>query len=90
MTLEQLDNSLPNGFHDSYIDRMSVDYLERTAVWDMQILVGLPEDGPDTRDAFESSNAVSGVQYICLSPLFEYGYANDSVELDGPTTRKST
>src|SRR5579871_3010644 len=85
MTLEQLDNSLPNGFHDSYIDRMSIDYIERKAVWDVQILVGLPDDGPDTRDAYRTARmSFAGVQYICFEPPCpNYGYSTDSVEIDG-------
>src|SRR6266542_3184494 len=39
-TLEQLERSLPNGFHDAQIRRISLDYSRRTIVFDMSLWVG--------------------------------------------------
>ena len=31
MTFDQVEQALPNGFHDAFLRSMSVDYVERTA-----------------------------------------------------------
>jgi hypothetical protein len=39
MTLEEIDLSLPNGFHDSTILGVRLDYVQRTVEIDMEIWV---------------------------------------------------
>ena len=43
-TLEKLDEDLPNGFHDSRIFRIEMDFEGSTILICMELLVGLPED----------------------------------------------
>src|SRR5688500_2720665 len=43
MTIEELERSLPSGFHDALIHRLSVDYVARTAALEVDIDVGDPE-----------------------------------------------
>ncbi len=45
-TFEELEEELPNGFHDAEIRGMAFDYLARTAVLSMNLLfgVGTPDD----------------------------------------------
>ena len=46
MTFEELDQELPNGFHDAKIRSVRVDFVARSIVMGMDLLAGLP----DTRD----------------------------------------
>lgn len=38
--LEQLERSLPNGFHDAQIKGINLNYVERTIVFEMRLWVG--------------------------------------------------
>ena len=40
MTLEELSATLPNGFHDSYVSTLTVDYVHRKAILDVQVWIG--------------------------------------------------
>lgn len=42
MTFEELDRKLPNGFHDSKIRKISVDFAGGSILIGMDLLVGLP------------------------------------------------
>ena len=44
MTIEEIDLSLPNGFHDSVITAVRLNYVQRTAEMDMEILCSGPDD----------------------------------------------
>lgn len=43
MTFDQLEENLPNGFHDAKIEKISLDYAKRTANILMQLLTGTPD-----------------------------------------------
>jgi len=47
MTLETIEDSLVNGFHDAVIMEMSRDYEKGTASLRVDILIDLPPDAPD-------------------------------------------
>jgi hypothetical protein len=42
MTFEEVEKTLPNGFHDAKIVRMTLDYPAGTLSMSLQILVGTP------------------------------------------------
>jgi len=69
MTLEELADTLPNGFHDSALQRLSVDYVRRAAHLEMSIKVGdsdgLAEQRDDIRDARVE---VSGLLFLVVDP----------------------
>jgi len=46
MTLEELDDTLPNGLHDAQIKAMTHDYEQAIVKLEVAILVGLPDDAP--------------------------------------------
>ena len=69
MTLVELENSLPSGFHDSALKGFAVDYERRTLRLDMSLLVG-DSDGPrehrdDCRDA---EIEISGLVFFVIDP----------------------
>jgi hypothetical protein len=49
MTLEDLDETLPNGLHDAQIRAITHDYESAVVKFDVRILVGLPDDAPPNR-----------------------------------------
>ena len=53
MTLEEVAASLPNGFHDTHIKGISIDYVTGVATFDLQIWVAddVEEDPEVYRDA---------------------------------------
>ena len=44
MTFEQLEQNLPNGFHDAAIREINVDFIARSVVVGMDLLVSGPND----------------------------------------------
>jgi hypothetical protein len=49
ITLKEIENSLPNGFHDARISRINIDYVKRVLTLDLELWVSDTEDGsPDT------------------------------------------
>ncbi len=59
MTLEQIETTLPAGFHDARVRRVEIDYLARTARIDVVLDAGDPasEDLTD-RDAWRAAQLV--------------------------------
>lgn len=43
MHIKEIKESLPNAFHDSYISSLSLDYLKREIVFNINIFIGDPE-----------------------------------------------
>src|SRR5262245_44331541 len=70
MNLEQLEKSLPNGFHDAQIEEIIVDYVSRKAVVKMQLLVGNPDAAPEKeREAYKPAELrLSDVLYFVVDP----------------------
>lgn len=77
MTLEELENTLPNGLHDSEIQSIEIDYIQRKATMKLSVFVGELNDPPENREAYrEASLVVSGLQYLTIEPPHEsYPYA---------------
>jgi hypothetical protein len=46
MTFEEIDQKLPNGFHDAEIRKMSIDFVSRSIVIGMNLHAGVP-GGPN-------------------------------------------
>jgi hypothetical protein len=55
MTLEQLEEQLPNGLHDARIHSITHNYETGTLVVCAEILTGLPSDPPSTRFAYRDA-----------------------------------
>ena len=55
MTLEQLEERLPNGLHDARIRSITHDYDTRELIIRVEILTGLPDDPPATRSAYRDA-----------------------------------
>jgi hypothetical protein len=40
MTFEELDKDLPNGFHDALVKKITLDFLDRSIIFEMELWVG--------------------------------------------------
>ena len=55
MTLEKLEQSLPNGLHDAKICSFARDLEKETLVLKVGVLVGLPDDPPELQDRYRDA-----------------------------------
>ena len=66
MTIDDIERSLPNGFHDSIITGLHVNYAERTAEIEIDNLVSVLET-PD--EEYRSIKLrISGLLYLVIEP----------------------
>ena len=78
MDLQELEDSLPNGFHDSKLEGFTVDYVSRTAVLKMRLLVGTPDGATEEeREDYKPAELhLSDVVYFVIdAPDPNYKYA---------------
>lgn len=70
MTLQELDNLLPNGLHDAEVKSLKLDYVARTAEFDMDVWVGdLHSKDLDVREKYRPALLVlSGLQFCTIEP----------------------
>ena len=70
MTILELERSLPNGFHDAHIHRLSVDYVNREAAITFDVLVGIPEGKNEfEREAYRKCLLkLTGLEYFIIDP----------------------
>jgi hypothetical protein len=75
MTLDQINKSLPNGFHDAYLRRLCVDYREGTVTLDLDLLYGDPNaEAEAEREAYRSGQVViSGLVWCVMEPALTTG-----------------
>jgi hypothetical protein len=69
VTLEDVENTLPNGLHDAEVRRVSMDYQERKLTFDLSVWVGDMDDSPERREAYRSAQlVVSDVLFLVMEP----------------------
>jgi hypothetical protein len=69
VTLEELEDSLPNGLHDAEIERISIDYQQRTITIDLAVFVGDVDAPLEKRGAYrEGTLVISGLQFAVIEP----------------------
>jgi hypothetical protein len=49
MTLEEIEESLPNGLHDPVIQAVVMDYQQLRLTLRVEVLIGLPDQPPPER-----------------------------------------
>lgn len=71
MTLDELDHTLPNGFHDAEIFSLEIDYAARTAQFQMALLIGLSDDPEPERQAYQKATLlISGLCFCSVEPPY--------------------
>jgi hypothetical protein len=91
MTLEELENTLPNGLHDAEVRRISVDYEHRNLGIDVDIWVGKMTDPSEKREAYRKGRIeISGLLFLVMEPPDAgYPFANGDLRIDGCDLRKN-
>ena len=61
---------LPNGFHDSYLEKLTIDYLERKAVFDLDVWIGDLESKEESeREAYRKARLeLFNLRYCVIEP----------------------
>jgi hypothetical protein len=67
MTLRDVADTLPNGFHDSKIESLSVDYKTGTLSLSMRVLIGTP-GMPDQEDYGPAQLRVNLLLFCSIQP----------------------
>jgi hypothetical protein len=77
VTLDELENSLPNGLHDAEVRRVSIDYLQRSMTIDLDVFVGEVDAPSEKREAYrDGSLVISGLQFATVeAPDARYPFA---------------
>ena len=70
MTIEEISNTLPNGFHDAYIRRLSIDYAAREAAFALEVCIGNSEsEDASKRDEYKQGRLkLEGLLYFVIEP----------------------
>jgi len=69
MTLEELENTLPNGLHDAEVQSLSVDYAHRSLALELMVWVGSMDDPPEGREAYKTGRLeISGLVFLIMEP----------------------
>jgi hypothetical protein len=67
--IDELERSLPNGFHDAALRSFSAVPEEQLAEFVIDISLGTPEDPPIERDRYRSARLVlRGMTYLAVDP----------------------
>ncbi|MEK6280589.1 MAG: hypothetical protein AABN95_09580 [Acidobacteriota bacterium] len=67
MTLEEIEQSLPNGLHDAYITNIRLDYVKREARFDLEVSWDDPEkEEPESYRA--ATLSLSPFLYFIIEP----------------------
>jgi len=92
MTLEELENTLPNGLHDAEVQRLDVDYAQRKVTFELAVWVGDMGDPPEKREAYKSGRLeITGLIFLVMEPPDpRYPFRISSkLTIDGTDARKS-
>jgi len=66
-TLTQIEESLPNGFHDALIERVFLDYVERKIVFTMRLWVGdCSSENRDDRETYRNGVLTISQFLLCV------------------------
>jgi hypothetical protein len=69
MTLEDIENSLPNGLHDAAMQRFTVDYGQRTLAMEVLVWVGgMKESGQERERYRRGLIEVSELIFLVMEP----------------------
>lgn len=91
MTLEQIETTLPGGFHDARVRRVDIDYQARSARIDLVVDVGDPEsEHLGDRDAWRAAQLVlQDLLFVVFEPpaTRPEAYAGEAwITSSGPAT----
>lgn len=87
MKLEEIEKMLPNGFHDSLLKSITIDYSKHEAIFDLHIWVGdLYAENAESRETYRRCLLKLYQLYFCVieapDPKYPY-HESDCLRLDG-------
>ena len=84
MTIFELERQLPNGFHDSQVSHIAIDYANRNVEIAIQIWVGDLESARPERETYRSASLrLEGIEYFAIDmPDPSYRYETDTLTID--------
>ena len=70
MTLEELADTLPNGFHDAEVQTLALDFPRRLALFEMRVWVGSMDSAAGgERERYRSARiTLAGLAYCAIDP----------------------
>jgi hypothetical protein len=69
MKIADIDAELPNGFHDAKLVAMHRNLSDEITVLEVEVLVGLPDDGPSKRDRVRNATlSFKGTKIVSIEP----------------------
>ena len=69
MTLDELNDSLPNGFHDAQVYSIELDYRAGTAKLHLSLWVGSMKDPQPQRETYQEATViVTGLGFCSIDP----------------------
>jgi hypothetical protein len=76
MTLEEIDQTLPNGFHDATIAEITHDYIHAMLKFKIDVLVGMPDDPVADRSRYRQAELLFSSVLFCIieQPDFESAF----------------
>lgn len=85
MTLEELEDTLPNGLHDAEVRTVAVDYQERKLALDVAVWVGNMDDPPERREAYKNGRIeIGGLLFLVMEPPdSRYPFQVGDLRIDG-------
>ena len=92
MTLEDIENSLPNGLHDTEMHRLVVDYKQRTLTAEVAVWVGDLDEPTETREKYRAGRIeIAGLIFLIMEPPDAKYPFSDSTKLtiDGCDLRQN-
>ncbi len=68
MQLVEIENALPNGFHDAFLESVHVDYVSKRAQMKLRLCIGDPDASTENkREAYKEANLeLLGVVYFVI------------------------
>jgi hypothetical protein len=91
MTLLEIEQSLPNGLHDSEVHKITIDYEHLRVTVDLAVWVGDMNDPPERREAYkEGQLEISGLLFMSMeAPDSTYPFQdNPELIIDGCDSTK--
>jgi hypothetical protein len=78
MTIFEIANELPNGFHDSEVHTLQLDYPGRSIEIALDVWIGTMVDPPSTRETYRRGVlSITGLQYCAMDmPDERYPHAD--------------
>lgn len=91
MTLEDIENSLPNGLHDAQVQRLSIDYGQRTLTAEVSVWVGDLSGPSETHEEYRPGQIeITGLIFVIMEPPDpSYPFSNSTkLTIDGCDLRQ--